>query len=164
MGYYITISSDKCGGEAVQGRGGNLSLRGQLQCEPVLESSGVGEREGVVSLRQSQSSSPSGSWALKKKKKKTLLFWSAPHCTLPYNPYTCPDISHLLPTGSPLCLKQQKQPKIELITSLPLANQNPKGLIKIPPVAKPWVMSDFISEISEQDWRMPKQPTCLNTN
>lgn len=162
MGYYITISSDKCGGEAVQGRGGNLSLRGQLQCEPVLESSGVGEREGVVSLRARvpppQAPGPS------KKKKKTLLFWSAPHRTLPYNPYPCPDISHLLPTGSPLCLKQQKQPKIELITSLPLANQNPKGLIKIPPVAKPWVMSDFISEISERDWRMPKQPTCLNTN
>lgn len=50
----------------------------------------------------------------------------------------------------------------ELITTLSLATQDPKGLIKIPLVAKPWVRSDFISEISEPDW--PKQPTCLNVN
>lgn len=61
-----------------------------------------------------------------------------------------------------LCLQTAQQPKVELITSLPLANQNPKGLIKIPLVAKPWVRSDFISEISEPDWKMPKQSTCLN--
>lgn len=51
---------------------------------------------------------------------------------------------------------------IELITTLSLAIRDPKGLIKIPLVAKPWVRSDFISEISEPDW--PKQPTCLNVN
>lgn len=49
MGYYITISTDKRGGGAARGRGSNLSHRGlelykgQLQCEPVWERSGVEE-------------------------------------------------------------------------------------------------------------------------
>ena len=86
----------------------------------------------------------------------------------PSPPLLCTDISRCYPTGggggrASLCLQKGQQPKVELITSLPLANQNPKGLIKIPLVAKPWVRSDFISEISEPDWKMPKQPTCLNT-
>ena len=89
--------------------------------------------------------------------------------TTPYSAQTFPAVTPP-PRGwggrvaaASLCLQKAQQPKVELITSLPLANQNPKGLIKIPLVAKPWVRSDFISEISEPDWKMPKQPTCLNT-
>lgn len=99
------------------------------------------------------------------REKSQSLLQSPQPCPTP--PHLCDLHSYFLPTPStrpPLHLKQYKQSKIELITSLPLANQNPKGLIKIPPVAKPWVVSDFISEISERDWRMQKQPTCLNMN
>lgn len=81
----------------------------------------------------------------------------------PYSAQTFPAVTPRWGGGASLCLQTAQQPKVELITSLPLANQNPNGLIKIPLVAKPWVRSDFISEISEPDWKMPKQPTCLNT-
>lgn len=120
--------------------------------------------EGAVTLRHSRRPSspllrsPQAPPPMAQPSQKKRLFGSAPQAQ--------PLPRHLPPTpnrGTALPEKQHKQPKIELITSLPLANQNPKGLIKIPPVAKPWVMSDFISEISERDWRMPKQPTCLNT-
>lgn len=53
VGYYITISTDKRGGGAAQGRGSNLSHRGlelykgQFQCEPVRERSGVDEEWGL---------------------------------------------------------------------------------------------------------------------
>lgn len=80
---------------------------------------------------------------------------------LPHShPYSAQTLPTRYPTGASLCPKQHKL--LELITTLLLAMQNPKGLIKIPLVAKPWVRSDFISEISEPDW--PKQPTCLNGN
>lgn len=78
----------------------------------------------------------------------------------PLPPLLCTDTSHPLPHRG-ITLPQTAQVSRANNYS-PSCYSESKRLIKIPLVAKPWVRSDFVSEISEPDW--PKQPTCLNGN